>query len=67
MEPRCRGHRTKITSSSIVDCINQDVLESTLTVTLKFIYEKLPGDGAFMTAQVVGNEVVCIFDRVSQS
>jgi hypothetical protein len=31
MEPRCRGRRTKITSSSIVDCINQDVLESTLT------------------------------------
>ena len=31
MEPRCRGRRTKITSSRIVDCINQDVLESTLT------------------------------------
>jgi hypothetical protein len=26
--------------------------------TVKFIYQELPGDGAFMTAQVAGNEVV---------
>ena len=26
--------------------------------TVKFIYQELPGDGAFMTAQLAGNEVV---------
>jgi len=26
--------------------------------TVKFIYQELPGDGAFMTAQVAGNKVV---------
>lgn len=26
--------------------------------TVKFIYQQLPGDGAFMTAQLAGNEVV---------
>jgi hypothetical protein len=26
--------------------------------TVKFIYHELPGDGAFMTAQLAGNEVV---------
>ena len=26
--------------------------------TVKFIYQELPEDGAFMTAQVAGNEVV---------
>ena len=26
--------------------------------TVKFIYQVLPGDGAFMTAQLAGNEVV---------
>jgi hypothetical protein len=26
---------------------------------VKFIYQKLPEDGAFITAQVGGNEVVC--------
>ena len=25
---------------------------------MKFIYQELPGDGAFMTAQLAGNEVV---------
>jgi hypothetical protein len=25
---------------------------------VKFIYQELPGDGAFMTAQIAGNEVV---------
>ena len=25
---------------------------------VKFIYQELPGDGAFMTAQLAGNEVV---------
>ena len=25
---------------------------------MKFIYQELPGDGAFMTPQVAGNEVV---------
>jgi len=25
---------------------------------VKFIYQQLPGDGAFMTAQLAGNEVV---------
>ena len=25
---------------------------------MKFIYQELPGDGAFITAQVAGNEVV---------
>jgi hypothetical protein len=25
---------------------------------VKFIYQELPGDGAFITAQVAGNEVV---------
>jgi hypothetical protein len=26
--------------------------------TVKFIYQELPGDGAFITAQLAGNEVV---------
>ena len=26
--------------------------------TVKFIYQELPGNGAFMTAQLAGNEVV---------
>ena len=26
---------------------------------VKFIYQELPEDGAFMTAQLAGNEVVC--------
>jgi len=26
--------------------------------TVKFIYQQLPGDGAFMSAQLAGNEVV---------
>jgi hypothetical protein len=25
---------------------------------VKFIYQELPGDGAFITAQIAGNEVV---------
>jgi hypothetical protein len=25
---------------------------------IKFIYQELPGDGAFITAQIAGNEVV---------
>jgi hypothetical protein len=28
------------------------------SMRVKFIYQELPGDGAFITAQIAGNEVV---------